>query len=64
MGDKTVVDLYCHSAIGKVKDFDSESIGAIWSSGKMVAKIMLAIMVDKRHLSYDEKVSTYWPEFA
>jgi len=34
------------------------------SSGKSVASILLAKMAEKGVMSYDEKVSTYWPEFA
>ena len=29
-----------------------------------MAAIMMAIMRDKGHLNYNEKVATYWPEFA
>lgn len=34
------------------------------SSSKVVSSILMAIMVSNGHLKYDEKVSTYWPEFA
>ena len=37
---------------------------AIMSSGKSVAAILMAIMVDKGFLNYDEPVVTYWPEFG
>jgi CubicO group peptidase (beta-lactamase class C family) len=37
---------------------------AIMSSGKSVAAILMAIMVDQGHLKYDEPVITYWPEFG
>ena len=36
----------------------------MFSSGKSIAAIVTALMVDRGLLDYDEKVSTYWPEFA
>ena len=36
----------------------------MFSSGKSIAAIVVALMVDRGLLDYDEKVSTYWPEFA
>ena len=37
---------------------------AIMSSGKSVAALLIAIMVDKGLLDYDEPVVKYWPEFG
>ena len=34
------------------------------SSGKNVASILMAMMVQEGHLKYDEYVYTYWPEFV
>ena len=36
----------------------------IFSSGKSLVALVVAMLVDKGLLDYDEKVSTYWPEFA
>ena len=36
----------------------------MFSSVKSIAAIIVALMVDRGLLDYDEKVSTYWPEFA
>ena len=36
----------------------------MFSSGKSIAAIVVAMMVDKGLLSYDEKVMHYWPEFG
>ena len=36
----------------------------IFSSGKSVASIALAILVDRGLLEYELKISHYWPEFG
>ena len=43
---------------------DGESLGSIYSSGKTVAAILLAKMVEQGRLEYDDPVSKHWPEFA
>ena len=59
-----VIDV-CGTTTGKSKQvYTRESTTCVWSSGKVVAAIMMAIMRDKGHLNYNEKVATYWPEFA
>ena len=36
----------------------------MYSSGKSIAAIVVAMLVDQGLLSYDEKIVTYWPEFG
>ena len=36
----------------------------IWSSGKTIAAILIAIMRDQGHIDYTQPVAQYWPEFA
>ena len=36
----------------------------MFSSGKSVAAIVTSLMVDRGHISYDEKVVKYWQEFG
>ena len=36
----------------------------MFSSGKSIAATVVAMMVDKGLLSYDQKVEHYWPEFG
>ena len=36
----------------------------VMSSGKSVASILMALMVDCRFLDLNEKVTKYWPEFG
>ena len=60
-GEK-VVDLH-----GRPKDdarYDADSLAPIFSSGKSIASILMAIMHSQGRLQYDEPVSAYWPEFA
>ena len=43
---------------------DENSVTTIFSTGKIVGKIMLSLMHNQGRIKYEEKVSTYWPEFA
>eukprot|EP01112_Ceratiomyxa_fruticulosa_P020774 TRINITY_DN7171_c0_g1_i1.p1 TRINITY_DN7171_c0_g1~~TRINITY_DN7171_c0_g1_i1.p1 ORF type:complete len:474 (+),score=85.35 TRINITY_DN7171_c0_g1_i1:64-1422(+) len=36
----------------------------IYSSGKIVESLVMAILEDRGLINYTEKISTYWPEFA
>lgn len=36
----------------------------VMSSGKSVASILMALMVDCGYLDFNEKVTKYWPEFG
>jgi len=46
------------------RPYDGDSISMIWSSGKNLEAIAMCILVDQGLLKYEEKVCTYWPEFA
>lgn len=41
-----------------------DTITCIYSSGKSVLALLAAMAVDRGLLSYEEKVSQYWPEFT
>ncbi|MFT4800099.1 MAG: hypothetical protein ACI9W1_003540, partial [Candidatus Azotimanducaceae bacterium] len=60
-GEK-VVDLWS-TAIDD-KDFSGDSIANIFSSGKSLETIAIASLVGKGLLSYDAKITEYWPEFG
>jgi len=47
-----------------IRPYDGDSLGMIWSSGKVLEAIAVCILVDKGELKYGEKVCKYWPEFA
>jgi CubicO group peptidase (beta-lactamase class C family) len=46
------------------KDFTADHKTKIFSSGKTVASVMLARLVDQGLLSYEDEVRKHWPEFA
>jgi CubicO group peptidase (beta-lactamase class C family) len=46
------------------KTYDGDSLQMIFSSGKSVEAIAVAMLVDRKLLDYDQKISHYWPEFA
>jgi CubicO group peptidase (beta-lactamase class C family) len=56
-----VVDL-----VGRREDkaYGADSLQNAFSCSKCVSAVLMAMMVDKGYLKYDEAVSSYWPEFA
>ena len=42
----------------------ADTVACIWSVSKAVSGVCFAILVDRGLISYEDKVSTYWPEFA
>jgi CubicO group peptidase (beta-lactamase class C family) len=59
-----VVDLWGTTPNAKKEEFSPNHILNIFSSGKVLGSIIFAFLRDQDLLSYDEKVATYWPEFA
>jgi CubicO group peptidase (beta-lactamase class C family) len=63
--DECVIDVCMSNPDKKTKiKVDGDSVGTIYSSGKSVAAILIAIMVDQGRLNYNDPVSKYWPEFG
>ncbi|MEV0463906.1 serine hydrolase domain-containing protein [Nocardia tengchongensis] len=64
-GDTPVVDLW-----GGRRDpvrrlaWERDTIAPVFSSTKGVAALILAVLVSRDRLAYDEPVARYWPEFA
>ena len=46
------------------KGYHGDSLTNIYSSGKTVAAVLMAIKRDKQELEYGDKVGNLWPEFA
>ena len=46
------------------KPYDHSTLQLVFSTTKGVTAIAVGMCVDRGLLSYDGKVSTYWPEFA
>ena len=44
--------------------YTPDSLTTIFSNGKTVAAVMMAVLHDKGLIDYGEKVAKYWPEFA
>lgn len=62
---ETVIDLWGGSAdTAGQKPFTQTTLVPVFSSGKAVMSLLIALCVERGLLSYDEKVSTYWPAFA
>ena len=60
-----VVDLWGGSFDGESdRPYDDQALQLVFSTTKGITAIAVGICVQRGLLSYDEKVSTYWPEFA
>jgi len=59
---KCVVDLWGSSI--NDRNYGPDNLQLIFSSGKSVASFVVALMVERNLLDYEEKVTKYWPEFA
>ncbi|CAB4410815.1 unnamed protein product [Rhizophagus irregularis] len=63
--DKIIADLSGGIAdwnTGKL--YDKDTLQLVFSSTKVLTSLVVAKFVEKGILDYDEKISTYWPEFA
>lgn len=66
VGDQCICNLYGETpgTSSIVTGYNQDSIQVVFSSGKTVAAMLIAIMVDKGLLDYDTPVAHYWPDFA
>lgn len=63
-GDK-VVDLWGgHFDVTASTPYESDTLQLVFSTTKGITAIAVAMCVERGLLSYSEKVSAYWPEFA
>lgn len=60
--EKCVVDLY-GSAIGD-KTYGPETVQTIYSSGKSIESIAMAMLYGKGLFKYEDKISKHWPAFG
>lgn len=62
---KNVLDLWGgHADEARTRPWEKDTISVIWSSSKVVTNLAANILIDRGLLDADEKVATYWPEFA
>lgn len=62
---KNVLDIWGgHADVARSKPWVKDTLTAVWSCSKVVTSLAALILVDRGLLDVDEKVATYWPEFA
>ena len=63
--NRVIVDLqggYADKASGRKWTPDTRTV--VFSTTKAVGAVCVAILVDRGYISYDDKMSKIWPEFA
>jgi CubicO group peptidase (beta-lactamase class C family) len=65
IGGERVVDIHAGWADRKKsRDWTADTLVPVYSTGKAVAALVMAKLVDRGLISYDAPVADYWPEFA
>lgn len=60
-----IVDLHgCAPEQEKKARYNGDTLQCVYSSGKNMESIAMAILVDRGLISYDDLVSKHWPEFG
>ena len=62
VGDECVVDLWA-SAIDD-EQWNGDSLTNVFSSGKSLESILLAMLADRGLLDFNKRVTDYWPEYG
>lgn len=62
---KNVLDLWGgYADEARTRPWEEDTLTVIWSSSKVVTNLAANILADRGLLDVNEKVATYWPEFA
>ena len=62
---ETVVDLWGgHRTLDRSAAWQADTLVNVWSVGKGVMALAIAMLADRGQLDYAAPVATYWPEFA
>ena len=62
---ENVVDLWAGNLVdADDKPWQEDTIVNVWSTTKTMAATVMLMLADRGQLDFNEKVSTYWPEFA
>ena len=62
---ETVVDLWGgHRTLDRSAAWQADTLVNVWSVGKGVMALAIAMLADHGQLAYSAPVATYWPEFA
>jgi CubicO group peptidase (beta-lactamase class C family) len=62
-GEK-VIDLWGSAGLSRDPKYGPDTLQIVFSSTKSVTAICIAILVERGHLDYDEKVTKHWPKFG
>ena len=64
-GDERVVDLWGgHRDVAATKPWEQDTLVNVWSTTKMMAALCVLRLHDQGHLSVDDPVARFWPEFG
>ena len=61
VGNEIVIDLYGPK---DTEAYSADHIQCVMSSSKVVSSILMAILVDKGLIQYDDTIAKHWPEFG
>jgi len=62
VGEEKVIDLW--GKADENSEYDGDTLTTVFSSTKSLTAIAMAALQDQGLISYDEKITTYWPEFG
>jgi CubicO group peptidase (beta-lactamase class C family) len=62
---ETLIDLWAgHADAARTRAFQADTLAPVFSTGKAVMALMIALAVDRGQLDYDRPVAEIWPEFG
>ena len=61
VGEELVVDLWGYSSDG---NYNGDTLSTVFSNTKSLTSICMAMMYDQGLISYSDKISMHWPNFA
>jgi len=62
---KLLVDIWGgYTNSSRTKEWDEDTLVTVFSSGKFVEGLVIAMLVDKGFVAYEDKISKHWPEFG
>ena len=65
VGNEKVVELYGgYKSRSYTEPYDQNALQLVFSSSKVVEGLVMAYLVEKELIRYQDRISVYWPEFA
>uniref|UniRef100_A0A0K0ENF1 Beta-lactamase domain-containing protein n=1 Tax=Strongyloides stercoralis TaxID=6248 RepID=A0A0K0ENF1_STRER len=63
--NEVVVDIWGgYSDVSSGRKWKEDTMNIAFSSSKALGAICIALLVDRGHLNYEDKITKYWPEFG